>query len=277
MTENMLDAWRESAKYWTEHSEIIHQMFVPLSRALIERAGIHRGQKVLDVAGGAGEPSLTIAEIVGPEGSVTFTDGVAQMVETARARAQQRGLTNIQFHQSVAESLLFADNAFDVVVCRLGVMLFADPDLAMREMLRVLKPGGRLAFAVWAKSEINPFCYLVTRVIDQHVKSPAADPDAPSAFRFAEPGKLASVMTKAGVIDVAEEMVKFDIEAPISPQQFWTMRSQMSDTLRDKLLTLSADEQAQIAGEVEDAVKEFFPAGQMKFPAQFIIATGNKP
>jgi ubiquinone/menaquinone biosynthesis C-methylase UbiE len=277
MTENMLDAWRESAKYWTEHSEIIHQMFVPLSRALIERAGIHRGQKVLDVAGGAGEPSLTIAEIVGPEGSVTFTDGVAQMVETARARAQQRGLTNIQFHQSVAESLLFADNTFDVVVCRLGVMLFADPDLAMREMLRVLKPGGRLAFAVWAKSEINPFCYLVTRVIDQHVKSPAADPDAPSAFRFAEPGKLASVMTKAGVIDVAEEMVKFDIEAPISPQQFWTMRSQMSDTLRDKLLTLSADEQAQIAGEVEDAVKEFFPAGQMKFPAQFIIATGNKP
>jgi len=113
--------------------------------------------------------------------------------------------------------------------------------------------------------------------MDSHVKSPAADPDAPSAFRFAEPGKLTGVMTQAGAIDVKEDMVTFDIEAPISPRQFWTMRSQTSDTLREKLTTLSADEQAQIAVEIEQAVKEFFPAGQMKFPAQFIIATGNKP
>lgn len=276
MTEDMLEAWRESAKHWTQHSETIHQMFLPLTRALIERAGIHQGQTVLDVAGGAGEPSLTIAETVGPEGSVMCTDGVAQMVETARARAEQRGLTNIQFRQCKADSLPFADNSFDVVVSRLGVMLFPDPAAAMREMLRVLKPGGRLAFAVWGKSEINPFCYLLTRVMDQHVKSPAVDPDAPSAFRFAEPGKLAGVMTQAGAIDVEENMVKFDLEAPISPGEFWTMRSKMSDTLRDKLNELSADEQAQIASEVEQAVKDFFPANQMKFPAQLLIVTGDK-
>src|SRR4029079_16689488 len=101
--------------------------------------------------------------------------------------------------------------------------------------------------------------------------------DAPSAFRFAEPGKLANVMTQAGAIDVKEDIVTFDIEAPISSRQFWTMRSQTSDTLREKLTTLSADEQAQIAVEIEQAVKKFFPAGQMKFPAKFIIATGNKP
>ena len=272
----MLDAWRESAKYWNQHSETIHQMFVPLTRALIERAGIHQGQKVLDVAGGAGEPSLTIAETVGPDGFVTFTDGVAEMVETARARAQQRGLTNIEFHQSTAESLPFGDELFDVVVSRLGVMLFADPLMALRQMLRVLRPGGRLAFAVWGKSEINPFCYLVSRVMDQHVKSPAVDPDAPSAFRFAEPGKLAGVMARAGAIDVEESIVTFDIAAPISPRQFWAMRSRMSDTLREKLAKLSADEQAEIAVEVEQAVQEFFPNDQMKFPAQFIIATGNK-
>jgi ubiquinone/menaquinone biosynthesis C-methylase UbiE len=277
MTEDMLDVWRESAIFWTKHSDTIHQMFMPLTRALIERAGIHKGQTVLDVAGGAGEPSLTIAGVVGPEGSVTCTDGVVEMNEAARAEAQRRGITNVQFRQCVADSLPFADSSFDVVVSRLGVMLFPDPAGAMREMLRVLKPGGRLAFAVWGKSEVNPFCYLVTRVMDQHVKSPAADPDAPNAFRFAEPGKLKRVMTEAGAVDVEEGEVTFNLEAPVSPQQFWAMRSKMSDTLREKLNRLSADEQAQIAIEVEQAVQEFFPDNEMKFPAHLIIATGNKP
>ena len=276
MTEDMLEAWRESARYWTKHSDTIHKMFVPLTRALIERAGIHKGQTVLDIAGGAGEPSLTIAEVVGPEGSVTYTDGVAQMVEAARAEGQRRGITNVQFHQTAAESLPFAESSFDVVVSRLGVMLFRDPDTAVREMLRVLKPGGTLAFAVWGKSEINPFCHLVTRVMEEHVKSPVADPDAPNAFRFAEPGKLTRVMTEAGAIDVEEGVVSFDLEAPISPHQFWTLRSQTSDTLRQKLTKLSADEQAEIAVEIEQAVEEFFPANQMKFPAQFVIATGKR-
>lgn len=277
MTDDMLDVWRESASYWTKHSDTIHQMFVPLTRALIERAGIHKGQTVLDIAGGAGEPSLTIAEVVGPEGSVTCTDAILEMNEAARAEAERRGLTNVQFRQCTADSLPFADNSFDVVVSRLGVMFFPDSVASMREMLRVLKPRGRLAFAVWGKSDVNPFCYLVTRVMDQHVKSPAADPDAPNAFRFAEPGKLTSVMTQAGAIDVEEGLVTFDIAAPISARQFWAMRSQTSDTLREKLNKLSADEQAQIAVEVEQAVQEFFPSNQMKFPAQLIIATGNKP
>ena len=277
MTDEILDGWAESAQYWTKHSDTIHKMFAPLTRALIERAGIQQGQTVLDVAGGAGEPSLTIAETVGPEGSVTCTDAVAQMVAAARAEAERRGLTNIQFRQCTADSLPFADNSFDVVVCRLGVMFFRDTVATLREILRVLEPNGRMAFAVWGKSDINPFCYAVTRVMEQHVKSPAPDPDSPNAFRFAEPGKLTSVMTQAGAIDVDEGVVSFDIAAPISAQQFWQMRSETSDTLRLKLVQLSADEQAQIATEVEREVEEFFPSNQMKFPAQLIIATGKKP
>lgn len=277
MNDNLLDVWTESARYWTNYSSTIHKMFVPLTRALIERAEIGNGQTVLDVAGGAGEPSLTIAEEVGPAGSVTCTDGVAAMVEAARVEAQQRGLTNMKFQQCVADSLPFPDNSFDVVVSRLGVMFFPDPVAAFREMLRVLRPNGRMALAVWGKSDVNPFCYLVTRVMDQHVKSPAADPDAPNAFRFAEPGKLVNVLKQAGAVDVQESIVNFDIEAPISARQFWEMRSKTSDTLREKLVKLPADEQAQIADEIEQAVKDFFPSDQMKFPTQMLIATGNKP
>jgi ubiquinone/menaquinone biosynthesis C-methylase UbiE len=275
--ENVVDAWRESAQYWAKHSDTIRMMFMPLTQALVEHAGIHEGQSVLDVAGGAGEPSLTIAEIVGPRGSVTCTDAVQEMVETARSEAQRRGITNVEFRQCTADALPFPSDSFDATVCRLGAMFFPDPVAGIREMLRVTKPNGSLALAVWHKSELNPFCHVVTGVLDRHINPGAVDPDAPNAFRFAEPGKLAGVMTEAGTSDVKEHVVKFNMEAPISPLEFWSMRSQISETLREKLAKLSAGEQAQIKGEVEQAVQEFFPANQMRFPTQMIVVAGKKP
>ena len=220
--ENIVEAWRESAQYWAKYSDTIRTMFMPLTRALVEHAGIHEGQSVLDVAGGTGEPSLTIAEIVGPTGSVTCTDAVSEMVETARSEAQRRGITNVQFRQCTADALPFPSDSFDVTVSRLGAMFFPDPVAAIREMLRVTKPNGSLALAVWHKSELNPFCHVVTGVIDRHINPGADDPDAPNAFRFAEPGKLAGIMTEAGASDVKEHVVKFNIEAPISAHQFWS-------------------------------------------------------
>jgi ubiquinone/menaquinone biosynthesis C-methylase UbiE len=272
----ILNGWRESAKYWAKYSATIRTMFMPLTRALIEQAGIHEGQSVLDVAGGPGEPSLTIAGVVGPRGSVTHTDAVSEMVETARTEAQRRGISNIQFRQCTADSLPFPDNSFDVVVSRLGVMLFADPHASLRQMLRVTKTGGVVGCAVWHKSELNPFSYVITDIVDQHVKPAATDPDAPGAFRFAETGKLSNLMRRAGANDVEENVLHFNMAAPISPQEFWAMRSQTSDTLRIKLEQLPPDEQSKIARQVEQAVAEFFPSNQMKFPAQMIIVTGRK-
>lgn len=274
----ILDEWRESSQYWAKHSGTIRTMFAPLTEALIEHARIHEGQSVLDVAAGPGEPSLTIAGTVGPSGSVTCTDAVAEMVEAARREAERRGIHNVQFRQCTADSLPFPDNSFDVVVCRLGVMFFPDTVAAMREILRVTKPGGSLGFAVWHKSQLNPFCYVVTGVVDQHFQSPPAeDPDAPGAFRFAETGKLATILADSGAVNVKETVVKFNIAAPISPLEFWAMRSQTSDTLRDKLKQLSPTEQSQVAGEIEEAVRDFFPDNRMKFPAQMIVVTGKKP
>src|ERR1044072_1080074 len=123
---DMIEGWRETAQYWTKYSDTITKMFAPLTEAMIERAGIREGQSVLDVAGGAGEPSLTIAERVGPNGSVMSTDAVAQIDDTAAHEATLRGLKNVQFHQCCADSLPFPDDSFDVVVCRLGAMFFRD-------------------------------------------------------------------------------------------------------------------------------------------------------
>jgi len=272
----VLNEWRETAKYWSRYSATIRTMFAPLTEALIQHAQIHEGQSVLDIAGGAGEPSLTIAEVVGPAGAVTCTDAVLEMVEAARQAADRRGIKNVLFRQCSADALPFPDNSFDAVVSRLGVMFFPDPHAAIREMLRVARPGGNLALAVWHKSEINPFCYLVSGIMEKRVAAPPPDPDAPNAFRFAEPGKLVRVVQECGAVDVSEHVVGFDIAAPLSPGEFWTMRSQMSDTLRGKLAKLSEEERSEVAREVEQAVQPFFPHNHMKFPAKMIIVKATK-
>lgn len=276
-TNETLRAWTETASHWTKHRNTIRTMFEPLTRALSEDARIVEGHAILDVAGGAGEPSLTIAEVVGPQGSVVCTDPIAEMIAAAEIDARDRGLENVQFRQCPGDALPFADGTFDAVVCRLGAMFFPDPLVALREMLRVTKPGGRVALVVWDKSELNPFCYIITDVVSRHVETAPGDPNAPNAFRFAEPGKLAGVLEAAGAIDVMERVLEFDVAAPISPAGFWNLRSETSDTLRGKLRSLSSDEQAQIGAEVEDAVREFFPEGHMKFPTRMILVAGTAP
>jgi ubiquinone/menaquinone biosynthesis C-methylase UbiE len=273
---DLLKEWGENARFWEKHSATIRTMFAPLTQALIEAAGIREGQTVLDVAGGAGEPSLTIAERVGSVGSVTFTDAVAEMVAAARSEAQRRGLTNIGFHRCVADSLPFEDNKFDAVVCRLGVMFFPDPLAALEEMLRVVKPGGKISLAVWYKSELNPFTNIVTEVISRYVDSPPADPDAPGAFRFAEQRKLADILSAAGAIDVRERLFQFTIDAPISAEDYWTLRSEISDTLRAKLEKLPDTMVQQIRQEVLAAARDYFPNSQMSFPTQMLIVSGKR-
>jgi ubiquinone/menaquinone biosynthesis C-methylase UbiE len=274
--QKILQEWRASAPHWERHASTIRAMFAPVTDALIQDAGIVKGQSLLDVAGGAGEPSLTIAETVGPTGSVTYTDAVAEMVDAAQAEAQRRGVTNIRFRQCSADSLPFDSATFDAVVCRLGVMFFPNPLAALREMLRVTKPNGALALVVWHKSERNPFLHFVSDILSRYVETLPAEPDAPGAFRFAEPGVLADILREAGATNVRERLLKFRMEAPISIDGFWELRSETSGTLRDKLTSLSDKQANRVAQEVKEAVREFFREGQMSFPAQMIIVTGRK-
>src|SRR5437016_13768143 len=105
----VLAAWETSSQYWSKHQALIAAMFMPLTDALVEAAHIGPGQSVLDIGGGSGEPSLTMAAIVGQSGSVTYTDPSAGMVRTAREEADRRGITNIRFHQCPAEQIPFPD------------------------------------------------------------------------------------------------------------------------------------------------------------------------
>jgi len=278
MNENdeVLAAWETSSQYWNKHQALIEKMFAPLTRGLIAEAQIVAGQAVLDIGGGAGEPSLTIAGVVGAGGHVTFTDPTAGMVQAARAESERRGLTNIEFQQCAGEKLPFANNSFDAAVGRLSAMFFADVATALQEILRVVKPGGRVAFLVWAERDLNPFFSVITAVLNQFVPAEPEAEDAPTAFRFARPGKLATQLAAAGAGSVKEHVLNFDTEAPVDASQFWEFRTEMSDSFRTKLAKLSAAEVGAVRAAVLKATAPYFGSGTMSFPSQVLIVSGTK-
>jgi ubiquinone/menaquinone biosynthesis C-methylase UbiE len=237
--QEIMNRWSASAPFWEKHREIIRQMFAPVTQALIEDAQVDSGHAVLDVATGPGEPALTVAALVGPEGKVFGIDPVPEMVAAGRRAADELGFTNAQFEVAFADRLPFPDDAFDAVISRFGVMFFPSPIDGVREMLRVLKPGRKLALAVWNFADRNPFHYAIWRIIERYADSPPPEPDAADAFRFASPGKLQDVLLKAGAIALSERLQQFTIQAPISVEAFWTLRGEMSEKLRDKIATLS--------------------------------------
>jgi ubiquinone/menaquinone biosynthesis C-methylase UbiE len=273
----VISQWSDSAPYWEKHRAVIREMFMPVTQSLIEDMGIATGSAVLDVATGPGEPSLTIAElVVGLGGKVVGTDIVPEMVEAARREALRRQLQNAQFEVADTGCLPFPAETFDAAVSRFGVMFLPSPLDCLRDILRVLKPGGRIALAVWHFAEKNPFHYAVSQIVDRYFDSPPLDPDAPDAFRFAQPGKLLQILSNAGAISTSERLLQFSIRARISVEDFWTLRSEMSDKFRTKLALLSPPRLAVLRGEVIQTIRAYSSKEEICFPAEVLIVSGRK-
>ena len=277
LDEEVINRWTGSAPYWEKHRDALHHMFAPVTNALAEAAHIAPRQVVLDLATGPGEPALTLSALVGPEGKITGIDPIPEMVAAARRAAERFGATNAQFEVASADHLPLRDNTFDAAVSRFGIMFFPSPLDAIREILRVLKPGGNLALAVWHSPERNPFHTSLSRVIDRYVESPSLAPDAPDAFRFAEPGKLLKLLHEADVADPRERLLPFTIEAPMPPKDFLQLRLEISDKLRQKIAKLPQPQLADVKREALASLAEFSAAQCIRFPAEILILTGAKP
>ncbi len=274
--DEIIKRWSGSAPYWEKHREVIRGMFAPVTQALVEDAQFGGGNTVLDIATGPGEPALSLAALVGPEGKVFGIDPIRGMIEAAQRAAESLALKNVQFELASADHLPFADDTFDAVMCRFGAMFFPSPIDAARELLRVLKPGRKLVLAVWHLAEKNPFHYLLSRVIDRYVPPAPPDPDAFDAFRFAAPGKLQKVLNEAGAVAVSERLFQFAIQAPISAEDFWAMRREMSDTFRAKIASLSREQLAELNRESLASLRDYCADGCVSLPAEVLLVSGTK-
>lgn len=262
------------------HHEARLKMYRPLTIAMCREAAVPEtapdsGFTLVDVAGGTGDVALDVAAGLGGGATVWCTDLVPEMVAQAARAAASAGLTNLHCKESRAESLSFEDATFDAVLCRFGIMFFSSPPESVREALRVLRPGGRVAYGVWGTRAANPFHHVLLDVLDRHVDRPAADPDAPGAFRHASPGKLASLLRDAGAVEVRETTFRFDIDLP-SFDHYFEMRTSTSDTLLEKLRRMPEADRTQFRNEVEQGARPYLTSEGIRLPVETLIVSGSR-
>src|SRR5438067_1851239 len=142
--------WDRFSPGWMKWDALVMEMLAPVGAEMIGALALRDGSEHLDIASGTGEPGLSIAALI-PRGRVVLTDLSGGMLAAARANATARGLTNVETRECDVDDLHFGDASFDTITCRFGFMFFPDIAGAMTELLRVLRPGGRISAAVWAE------------------------------------------------------------------------------------------------------------------------------
>jgi ubiquinone/menaquinone biosynthesis C-methylase UbiE len=208
--------WDETARDFSNAAAITAPASEFISRRLIALAHVASGQRVLDVATGAGDPALTAAQVVGPTGEVVGIDHAPQMLEAARKRAAAAGLTNVTFVEGNAQTLDLPTQGFDAVLSRWGLMFFLPLVPALEGFRRVLRPGGYLAAAVWGAPQEVPIISASCAAIFGQLGRPLPPPDAPGPFNLADSDKLAQKLVDAVVHDAQTESLTMSVTFPSS-------------------------------------------------------------
>ena len=243
------------------------------TQILLRSARVKPGMQVLDLASGAGDPALALAEVVGPSGHVTATDLVPEMLVVAEEFARERGLANLSFRQADAEALPFPDQAFDVVTCRFGVMFFPNVQRALGEIRRVLKPGGCAAFVAWGPSEQNLQAWIPREVLRKYVGAPPPTPGPPDANSFAPVGTLSIALREAGFKRVQEESPTVPWPWPGPPEQYWE-RERDAGATRRLVERLAPEQRERVEAEVIESIRQCYDGQQVNFTAVIVVASG---
>ena len=250
---------------------------MPVSSAMIDRVNLQPGHRVLELAAGPGDTGFLAAEIVAPGGGVVIcSDGAEAMVEVARRRAAELGVRGVEFRQLELEWIDLPTADVDRILCRWGVMLIVDPAACLTECRRVLRPGGRIAIAVWDAPEANPWMTLPRQaLLDVAPAAVPAPAPGPGPFALASADRVRDLLEEAGFLEVTVEPVELErrVEAP---EQFLEETLSLSQTFRRAWEGLDGEARGRVEQRMRELCEPLRDAdGTLRIAGRSLVAAAS--
>lgn len=271
---NQKETWDKFSSAWAKWGEIALRHKDYITDEMIKMLELGESDTVLDIASGTGEPSLSIARKT--KGMVTATDLSQGMLTIAKDKAEKAGIKNFTTVIAGVDELPFGDSEFDRVVCRFGFMFFPDMSRSLNEMLRVLKPGGRIVAAVWNVPKKNFWVTAMTEAMKKHIElPPPPPPDMPGMFRCSEKDFMKNMFEKAGLKNVVETEINGHDEFE-EYETYWSINTEMSIPVVMALKDTDDATRTKIKEELYDIFRNRFGNEKVRLESSAIVVAGDK-
>jgi SAM-dependent methyltransferase len=267
--------WNTASKGWRDWHELIDTATHGVSERMIEMAAVEPGDRVLDVAAGYGEPSLTAARVVGPEGRVVATDISAGMLDYGRERAAEAGLEQVEFVESDAASLDFPEQSFDAALSRWGIIFEPDGEAALARIRSFLEPGAKMAISSWGSPERVPMLSIPMKTAMERLDIPPPPPGTPGPLSRPTPEAIAGLLEAGGFSEVETDQMELTMEWE-SPEDFTRFVGEIAPPVSAMLEPYPADVQDETWAAITEAVgKHADDDGRLRLSNLALVAAGS--
>jgi ubiquinone/menaquinone biosynthesis C-methylase UbiE len=268
-----LHQWSAVAPAWEAYRDRLFQQVRSVSERLVDEIDPKPGQTVLELTAGPGETGFLAAERVGRNGRLISSDFVPAMVEAAQRGATQRGLDNVECRILDAQQIDLPDGSVDCVLSRFGLMLVPEQERAMGEIRRVLRPGGRCAYATWGPPDRNPWIFQIVMALLQNGFSPPGDPFAAGGvFSLATPERNHELAKAAGFDTVAAEeltgVMRFE-----SADDYWSFTTSVAGPVAQLVASLSDEKLGAIRATLDASLAPFERDGGLEIPWLSVVTS----
>lgn len=267
------EQWQVAAEAWHRWSPLLEEWLGPATQRLLDLAQVVRGDKVLDVAAGAGGQTLQAAVRVGPSGRVLATDIAPRILEYAAREAERAGLRNIEVRAMDGENPDVPEGSFDVVISRVGLIYLPNRDTALHNLGRTLRPGGRIAAITYSTAEQNAFFSLPVSIIRRRANLPPPLPGQPGPFSLGAPGVIEEAFAKAGFREVRVERMPAPVRLP-SAAECMRFEKESFGALHQMLAGLDDAGREAAWEEIAQSLQKFETPAGFVGPCEMLVAVG---